>query len=122
MASYKTKYHRTTYHRDGTVTVWDVYRQQWWRSDALKIYQDHQVMASLNSHERARIEAIAHGMTLTAAKAMARRLVRNANDEGTIQAHQMVEIAGNLDPKLHTTMSVETAARKLGCYYSLPEY
>lgn len=26
--------YRTTYHRDGTVTVWDVYQQQWRRMNA----------------------------------------------------------------------------------------
>ena len=43
--------YKTKYHRDGTVTVWDVYQQQWQRtarpSDA--------VLASLGHRERERV-------------------------------------------------------------------
>lgn len=53
MTSLKTRAaYPTTYHRDGTVTVWDVYHRGWVRtnkpSDAL--------LASLSSEERARVE------------------------------------------------------------------
>jgi hypothetical protein len=50
---------KTTYHRDGTVTVWDVYQQVWRRRPALAIRDDHAVMASLNDRERARITTMA---------------------------------------------------------------
>lgn len=114
--------YQTRYHRNGTVTVWDVYQQQWTRREAASVYADAKVMASLSHAERARIEAMAHDMTVTAAKALARRIARAANDEGTIQADQMIDLAGRSDPTLHTTTSVERAARALGCYYSLPQY
>lgn len=43
--------YRTTYHRDHTVTIWDVYQQRWLRtarpSDA--------VLASLSPSERERV-------------------------------------------------------------------
>jgi len=41
----------TKYHRDGTVTVWDVYRQAWTRTAA----PSDRVLASLTEAERARI-------------------------------------------------------------------
>jgi hypothetical protein len=41
----------TTYHRDGSVTLWDVYSQQWVRTDA----PSDEVYASLSASERARI-------------------------------------------------------------------
>ena len=41
----------TTYHRDGTVTVWDVYRQQWVRTSR----PSDQVLAACSS-DRARIK------------------------------------------------------------------
>ena len=42
---------RTTYHRDGTVTVWDVYTQTWTRTGR----PDDEVLASLDSDERDRV-------------------------------------------------------------------
>ena len=41
-----------TYHRDGTVSYWDVYRQQWQRSSSVS----DQVLASMNDAERARVQ------------------------------------------------------------------
>jgi len=43
--------YRTTYHRDGSVTVWDVYSQQWRRTDR----PSDRVLASLSASERARV-------------------------------------------------------------------
>lgn len=115
MSRYKTRYHR-----DGTVTAWDGYQQKWTRRDAGSVLADDRVMSSLGEGERARIEAMAHGMTMKQARALARRIVRAANDEGTIQAADMLDLAGRRDPTLHTAMSAASAARALGCYYSLP--
>lgn len=44
----------TTYHRDGSVTVWDVYRQGWLRTES----PSDDVLASLSPEEREKI--IAH--------------------------------------------------------------
>ena len=52
MSSYKT-----TYHRDGTVTVWNVYTQQWERIAADQV--SDQILASLNETERRRIAKMA---------------------------------------------------------------
>jgi hypothetical protein len=52
MSSYKTKYHR-----DGTVTIWNVYAQAWQRRQADMIADS--VLATLNDSERARIAKIA---------------------------------------------------------------
>ena len=41
----------TKYHRDGTVTVWDVYAQQWTRTAA----PSDEVLASLGAKERERV-------------------------------------------------------------------
>lgn len=46
MNNYKTKFHR-----DGTVTLWDVYRQQWDRTDS----PSDEVLASLPPNERNRV-------------------------------------------------------------------
>lgn len=43
-----------TYHRDGTVSYWDVYRQLWVREPAAAISDE--VLASMSDTERARIE------------------------------------------------------------------
>lgn len=42
---------KTTYHRDGTVTLWDVYRQQWIRTGQPR----DEVLASLGHEERERV-------------------------------------------------------------------
>lgn len=52
--SYKTKFHR-----DGTVTVWSVYSQQWARISAVAAFRDDRLMASLNDLERRRIARMA---------------------------------------------------------------
>jgi hypothetical protein len=46
----KTMYD-TTFHRDHTVTVWDVYRQRWLRTSC----PSDQTLASLPSDERQRV-------------------------------------------------------------------
>lgn len=42
---------RTTYHKDGTVTLWDVYTQGWVRSGEFS----NEVLASLPDDERQRV-------------------------------------------------------------------
>ena len=49
----KTKTTKTTYHRDGSVTLWDVYRQQWMRYSAVP----DSVLASLCASERWKVMA-----------------------------------------------------------------
>lgn len=44
--------YRTTYHRDGTVTVWDVYTQSWLRT----AQPSDKVLASLSPKERERVK------------------------------------------------------------------
>lgn len=46
-----------TYHRDGTVSHWDVYLQQWRRLPASSISDE--VLASMTDSERARIDRVA---------------------------------------------------------------
>jgi hypothetical protein len=41
----------TRFHRDGSVTVWSVYSQQWLRTS----HPSHEVLASLDTSERARV-------------------------------------------------------------------
>ena len=43
---------RSKLHRDGTVTVWDTYAQQWLRTRS----PSERVLASLTEHERARVQ------------------------------------------------------------------
>ena len=52
MSIYKTKFHR-----DGTVTIWNVYAQAWQRHQADLIADS--VLATLSDSERARIAKIA---------------------------------------------------------------
>jgi len=47
--------YRTTYHRDGTITVWDVYSQQWVRLPARELWDDARLMSTLSDTERQRI-------------------------------------------------------------------
>src|SRR5690606_30604254 len=92
----------TTYHRDGTVTVWDVYAQQWTRCRARRLYDDDAIMATLTREDRARIEARAYGRTLTEARQIARRIRRLADAGGTLQAEDMLRVTSR--PELHTAM------------------
>lgn len=48
---------RTTYHRDGTVTIWDTHHQQWHRLAARRV--SARVLATLNETERRRIATMA---------------------------------------------------------------
>jgi len=43
---------QTTYHRDGSVTHWDIYRQQWMRQSHLS----DEVLASMGTTERERVQ------------------------------------------------------------------
>lgn len=45
--------YRTRFHRNGTVTVWDVYLQQWGRMHAAAV--SNQTLATLPDSERERI-------------------------------------------------------------------
>lgn len=44
--------YRTTLHRDGSITVWGVYSQQWFRTRR----PSDETLASLSTAERARVE------------------------------------------------------------------
>lgn len=48
--------YRTTYHRDGTVTVWDVYQQQWVRMAARDV--SDRMLSTFDASERARIASM----------------------------------------------------------------
>ena len=50
---------RTRYHRDGTVTLWDIYRQQWRRLPADAISAE--MLATLSDAERIRIARMKGG-------------------------------------------------------------
>lgn len=54
----KAKY-GLTYHRDGTASYWDVYRQQWQRTSAYALTNKHDVYASLPDAARKRISKMA---------------------------------------------------------------
>lgn len=45
--------YRTTFHHDGSVTIWSVYRQQWERLDVSDLSDE--TLATLSPRERARI-------------------------------------------------------------------
>lgn len=45
--------YETTFHRDGTVTIWDVYSQSWVRTRNPSV----QLLASLGGDERGRVLA-----------------------------------------------------------------
>ena len=47
---------KSTFHRDGSVTVWNVYRQGWQRAAAESISDS--VLASLSGQERARVQRL----------------------------------------------------------------
>lgn len=51
----------TTYHRDGTVSYWSVYLQQWQRVSAYALTNRHDDFASLSEEERKRISRMALG-------------------------------------------------------------
>jgi hypothetical protein len=48
---------QNTYHRDGSVSYWDVYAQSWYRMSARAI--DDRVLASMTDIERLRIRRLA---------------------------------------------------------------
>jgi len=48
---------KTKYHRDGTITIWNVYTQTWLRISASHVPAS--VLATLSDKERARIARIA---------------------------------------------------------------
>lgn len=108
---------KTKYHRDGTVTVWDVYAQTWReRVSPSSILGDAQFMGTLDSHERARIEAMNEGSTLREQKRLARRIIAAADEGGTIQATKMLELTSR--PRAHTTCSIETALELCGAKWA----
>ncbi len=47
--------YRTTYHRDGSVSYWSVYLQQWQRTSAYNLTTRHDDFAALSKEERAKI-------------------------------------------------------------------
>jgi len=49
----------TTYHRDGTVSYWSVYLQQWQRVSAYELTCRHDDYAALSQAERERISRLA---------------------------------------------------------------
>lgn len=55
----------TTFHRDGTVTTWDVYAQQWTRISARELVAQWEnphgnlILPTLSAAERKRIERMA---------------------------------------------------------------
>lgn len=55
--------YRSTFHRDGSVTIWNVYTQQWERLSARNLADEqaygNMLMPTLSEAERARILRIA---------------------------------------------------------------
>jgi hypothetical protein len=55
----------TKFHRDGTVTLWNVYTQQWERHEAVALVEQCErpfgnlLLPTLTAQERARIERMA---------------------------------------------------------------
>ena len=48
----------SVFHRDGSVTFWNVYNQRWQRRDAHSIFASDDIMSSLENKERDRIRRI----------------------------------------------------------------
>lgn len=72
-----SKAFETRYHANGDVTIWDVYRQQWCRTDS----PEDRVLASLSEEERAKV--LSHvtwqtSVTDPAAKFYANNQMQNA--------------------------------------------
>lgn len=57
MKTQSTRPYRTRFHRDGTVTLWSVYHQQWERWDAAAVSEG--TLATLPKRERDRIGRMA---------------------------------------------------------------
>jgi hypothetical protein len=108
--------YRNKYHRDGSVTVWNVYTQSWVTDTARGWLENAKIMSTLSRNERARIEALAEGVTLAVNKRYARKIMKAADDGGTIQADAMIEFTD--DPCMHTTMSLSDALKYFGCEYA----
>lgn len=54
--------YKTKFNRDGTVTVWNVYEQQWQRISATKLWQcrgNNPLLPTLPQSDRRRIERMA---------------------------------------------------------------
>ncbi len=49
----------STFHRDGTLSYWSVYRQQWVRDDVSDVLSNHNELSAMTGTERARIEKAA---------------------------------------------------------------
>ena len=64
--------YRTTYHRDGTVTVWDVYQAAWVRTST----PTDQLLATLDADERERVKRHVSGRLIAQARAQGRRKTR----------------------------------------------
>ena len=62
--------------------------------------------------QAAQIESSENGRTLTESRRVVGQILRAANREGTIQAHDMLDITGR--PELHSTTSVQAACDALG--------
>jgi len=52
-----TNYYKTTYHRNGTVTVWNIFKQGWERLAARDVCPE--ILATLTQSERDRIAKMA---------------------------------------------------------------
>lgn len=57
----------------------------------------------------------------TDAEDLAESIMAAADEDGTLQAEDMLEIAPGADPRLHTTMHMTAAADALGCRAELDE-
>jgi hypothetical protein len=50
---------KTTFHRDGTVSYWNVFEAQWCRATPLSLFRRGEIMSSLPEGERGRITHLA---------------------------------------------------------------
>ncbi len=59
-ATIKSNY-RTTFHRDGSVSFWNVYQQQWVREQASQV--SDQDLASMSNSDRERVVKMAEAQS-----------------------------------------------------------
>ena len=107
-----------TYHRDGTVSYWDVYAQQWDRQRVSQI--PHHNLASMDAAERARITSMGGSRKNTRGSAAdsvaARELAMFIENDGTLYRGQVTSIITNLAKKLAKGQFDRSKAIKLMGY------
>jgi hypothetical protein len=103
--------------KDGIVRYWDCLKQSWNELPADKLLKEGSLMNTFNKRERAQIESAAFGQNLQVSKRLAKLALKLDDGNGILAAEAMLKLTDN--PKLHTHMKIEDAAKVCGFYYAL---